>query len=592
MDIFTLFERNFVIKPINYCFKDIKYVLKTFTSIIIIDKKNDFHELNIFSDVFRHNIMNFNPENYDSMRSMFVNLELNENIVDMSYGFLHFFAITDNHKVYGWGNNFHAQLGNERLDTDDKNYNQPELNKFLSELNITSIKCGSFHSLALTLDGEVYAWGNNSFGQIGNGSRKDQNVPIKIDGFNGDLATMISCGRDYSMALTKSCHVFGWGCNEFGQLGDIDGDESVVPIQINLSGKTIMKISCGQGHSLLLSDGGEIYTLGNNCCGQLGLGNRENQRTPVKLNHEKKFVDIDCHWSKDISIALSSDEIYYAWGECGIEDHLLPIETGFKSSNDLFDHYSYYNLSLSQELTRFEFGFIRDGFFEKYFKEPKKLGEGSYGSVFEVQNNKQLIFKTKEKHLAVKKITFKKEHLKEFIRELLRFLFVFKLSRIYVVEHLRFWLENIPEDKMIFFIAMQLCDKSLKQIMEEFECNPNLKIDGRLTLIGYYIVSQMFIEIIECAQHLHENNVIHRDLSPNNIMLKIDEDNRRCIKIIDFGLIAIQEFAELKQEHSSDVGTIKYQAPEVIEGKVYDTKADIFSLGLILEQLFCLDDKR
>jgi serine/threonine protein kinase len=88
------------------------------------------------------------------------------------------------------------------------------------------------------------------------------------------------------------------------------------------------------------------------------------------------------------------------------------------------------------------------------------------------------------------------------------------------------------------------------------------------------------------VQYLHENNIIHRDLKPDNILLKKDENCKSFIKIADFGLSVLHKFSE--QSHTSDVGTPKYVAPEVMNNKKYNFKADVYSLRIIFEDLFDL----
>jgi serine/threonine protein kinase len=134
---------------------------------------------------------------------------------------------------------------------------------------------------------------------------------------------------------------------------------------------------------------------------------------------------------------------------------------------------------------------------------------------------------------------------------------------------------------------MELCDKTLQQIMDEINSDSNLKVNETLTLMGYYISSQIFIEILECVQYLHKNQIIHRDLNPCNILIKRNEEIKRFIKICDFDLIAIHKFAQ--QSHTEDRGHLRYAAPEVLNGKKYGTKADIYSLGMVLINLFDID---
>jgi serine/threonine protein kinase len=122
--------------------------------------------------------------------------------------------------------------------------------------------------------------------------------------------------------------------------------------------------------------------------------------------------------------------------------------------------------------------------------------------------------------------------------------------------------------------------------MDQIKSDSNIKTKESLTQIGYYIASQ-FIEILECVEFLHKNKIIHRDLNPYNIMIKKNGENNRFIKICDFGLIAIHKFAQ--QSHTQDRGHIKYAASEVLDGRKYDLKADIYSLGRILQNLFDID---
>jgi serine/threonine-protein kinase ULK/ATG1 len=79
-------------------------------------------------------------------------------------------------------------------------------------------------------------------------------------------------------------------------------------------------------------------------------------------------------------------------------------------------------------------------------------------------------------------------------------------------------------------------------------------------------------------------------LKPANILLRISKNSKRIVKIADFGLTAFHEFTG--QSHSIDKGTPKYMAPEIINGKKYDMKADIYSLGEIMKNLFDMDFDR
>jgi serine/threonine protein kinase len=197
-------------------------------------------------------------------------------------------------------------------------------------------------------------------------------------------------------------------------------------------------------------------------------------------------------------------------------------------------------------------------------------------------------FKGHTKNWAIKKLSLKKEFKTDILRGMNRFSVVYRLISQYVVQHIASWLENNRADDMItLYMCMDLCDKTLQQLMNEINSDSNIKVKENLTQIGYFIASQLFIEILECVQYLHKNQIIHRDLNPYNIMIKMNGENNRFIKICDFGLIAIHKFAQ--QSHTQDRGYMRYAAPEVLNGRKYDTKADIYSLGIILINLFDID---
>jgi alpha-tubulin suppressor-like RCC1 family protein len=130
----------------------------------------------------------------------------------------------------------------------------------LSHKHIVYIKCGAFHSLALTRSGEVYAWGFNESGQIANESFENQLIPIIVNHFDGQHIKQISCGCLHSMALTENGQVFNWGDNRFGQLGVGNNENSNTPKLIRIE-TPIKKISCSYFHNLLLSCDGDLYVF-------------------------------------------------------------------------------------------------------------------------------------------------------------------------------------------------------------------------------------------------------------------------------------------------------------------------------------------
>jgi serine/threonine protein kinase len=230
---------------------------------------------------------------------------------------------------------------------------------------------------------------------------------------------------------------------------------------------------------------------------------------------------------------------------------------------------------------------IRNGFYDREFTEVKKIRNEGYGEVFEVNK------KSENKIYAVKKFNLgnqtKLKSLKEF--QLFSILSEISSNDRRVVKYFDVWFErkeNSNNDNMILFIQMELYEKSLLKIIEEIVNDPNLKGKNRLTPFGYYIASVIFLEIVRGVKSLHDQNpqIIHRNLNPESIHLT-NKPNENLVRITNFGDATSHEFDG--QSHTQNKGHYIYAAPEVLEGKKYDTRADIYSLGILQGKLFLVD---
>jgi serine/threonine protein kinase len=127
--------------------------------------------------------------------------------------------------------------------------------------------------------------------------------------------------------------------------------------------------------------------------------------------------------------------------------------------------------------------------------------------------------------------------------------------------------------------------KTLNEVI--IQLNLELSSKGIMSFqpIVYYISSELLNAILESVGFLHKQKIIHRDLKPANILIT-NGTNGRFIKIADFDLAKVHEFVD--QSHTQGSGTPKYMAPEVFRTRKYDNKADIYSLGVIIRELFGL----
>ena len=149
------------------------------------------------------------------------------------------------------------------------------------DINNAQIASGNLFELALKPDGTVWSWGNNSYGQLGNGNIANEKIsqPNQVLGVNGEgkLSNIkqISVGESFAIALTDDGKVLAWGQNTYGQLGNNTTDSSGVPVYVqDENGKdieNIKQISAGSFHGLAVSNDGTVYSWGLNSYGQLGL---------------------------------------------------------------------------------------------------------------------------------------------------------------------------------------------------------------------------------------------------------------------------------------------------------------------------------
>ena len=163
--------------------------------------------------------------------------------------------------------------------------------------NIKSI-VGGDHTLCLDYEGNVFVFGSNLMGQLGLGIDGDcleyVSEPRKID--LPSPCKQVSCGEYFSLCLTEDGLVYSFGCNGDGQLGIGNNEENYNSPQLISSLKDVEFIACGGYHIFCKTLNNEIYCWGFNYHGQLGLGNRDNQNTPIlcsSLSNED-IIDIKC----------------------------------------------------------------------------------------------------------------------------------------------------------------------------------------------------------------------------------------------------------------------------------------------------------
>eukprot|EP00003_Mantamonas_plastica_P021174 TRINITY_DN3422_c1_g1_i14.p1 TRINITY_DN3422_c1_g1~~TRINITY_DN3422_c1_g1_i14.p1 ORF type:complete len:1390 (-),score=492.63 TRINITY_DN3422_c1_g1_i14:3656-7825(-) len=216
-------------------------------------------------------------------------------------------TLTEFHSVYAWGDNSLGQLGCGW--SDGKRY--PELVEVMSGKSVRAIASGDNHTVLCTGKGYVYTWGDNTQFQLGVQSKEQEHIPKLVESMAGyRIASVAACGN-LCAALTEDGGVFWWGfaAESFGFF-------EPKPVMVkSLAGKVIKQIAVGSRHIMALSDDGQVFSWLCNNRGQLGHESLEPSEEP-KLVHGlegTEIVFISC--GEFHSAAVSSEGELFVWGD-------------------------------------------------------------------------------------------------------------------------------------------------------------------------------------------------------------------------------------------------------------------------------------
>ncbi|XP_013200731.1 probable E3 ubiquitin-protein ligase HERC4 [Amyelois transitella] len=204
-------------------------------------------------------------------------------ILTVACGIQHSLAVNEWGIPYGWGCNSMGQLGVDVSDMHSQNV--PCVVKGLATKHVIQIACGFYHSVALTINGDLYSWGANSYGQCGLGTMTNKEMkPQQITSLYGVPIALIACGSNHTFVLSKSGAVFGWGKNSHGQLGLQDKENRCYPVHLKtLRNVKVCHIACGEDFTVFLTLDGGVFTCGVGEYGQTGHGTTRDELVPRKV---------------------------------------------------------------------------------------------------------------------------------------------------------------------------------------------------------------------------------------------------------------------------------------------------------------------
>jgi alpha-tubulin suppressor-like RCC1 family protein len=239
---------------------------------------------------------------------------MNNPIISVTGGQDNSLALAADGTVYGFGDNYYGQLGDNTTITHrivpikvlKGDYNGTTYLGDNPNNPIIAIAAGRIHTLALAADGTLYAFGNNGYGQLGDNTQTDRAVPIRVlkgmyngttylgDNVNNPIIS-IAAGTDHSIVMAADGTVYTFGGNMYGELGDSTNTMRKTPVKVLMGayngarylgddvGNPIVSIASGTAHNMALAADGTVYAFGNNNDGLLGDSTTTGRETPIRV---------------------------------------------------------------------------------------------------------------------------------------------------------------------------------------------------------------------------------------------------------------------------------------------------------------------
>lgn len=207
--------------------------------------------------------------------------------------------------LWSWGENGYGQLG------DGGSSDRPSPAQIGSDFTVVAGSYG--HALGLKSDGSLWAWGNNNRGQLGDGTTVSRSLPVRI----GEGYMAIAAGYEFSAALKADGSLWTWGWNFSGQLGDNTVLERATPVKI---GNGFTSVSTGIDHSIAIKSDGTLWVWGANSSGQLGDGTTETRYVPVRISTGGSIPETAAKIARasfQHTAVVKSDGSLWAWGYNG-----------------------------------------------------------------------------------------------------------------------------------------------------------------------------------------------------------------------------------------------------------------------------------
>ena len=178
------------------------------------------------------------------------------------------------------------------------------------------VSCGFGHNLALDANGHVWAWGKNNLGQVGNGTQKDTYSPVMLEGLENIV--QVTCGGKFCLALDQDGQLWGWGSNRDSVLGQAKTGSCVSsPIALTVAeGIVIRQIAAGSDCGFILDDQGVLWAWGRNDYFQLGCSDWKKSSSVelVRVSIPEENIIARVIGYNSHVMAITTEGNVYVWG--------------------------------------------------------------------------------------------------------------------------------------------------------------------------------------------------------------------------------------------------------------------------------------
>lgn len=217
-------------------------------------------------------------------------------------------ALRADGSLWSWGSNLSGQLGDGTTQT----RSFPVRVSGISG-TIASIVAGDNSAYAVTSDGRAWAWGSGGFGQLGTGDRNGRAAPVQVSGLPVAGVRAVAAGGSHALALAKDGTVWAWGDNTSGQLGNGTTTDSLAPIRISAL-SNVTAISAHQRVNLALDASGRVWAWGRGSRGSLGDGTTNDRSTPFIVSGLPSIGEIWAGGVISMAVAADGSGSVWAWG--------------------------------------------------------------------------------------------------------------------------------------------------------------------------------------------------------------------------------------------------------------------------------------